>query len=204
MGSTRKLDVLNVETQQGESMTMKGAITRLARKLACATSTFPFALTSMHVRVCLCVRVLVCACVCVSEFAAYFSAAEKTSLKNVISLEFSRSRLDRRVQSPAVVRAIDLIDHAWPQERKAAQRNQTNAITTMKYPKVGSCECARPLCLCVGVCLCVLQCLRARLYVLCVFAYFLSFSVCVCVLCVNRCGTDLPAGDCCRYKNIVS
>ncbi|EGD77623.1 hypothetical protein PTSG_08718 [Salpingoeca rosetta] len=93
VGAKRKLDVLNVQTQEGENMTMQA-------------------------------------------FTEYFASPNKTALKNVISLEFSRTRLDPRVQSPRVVRHIDLIDNAWPPERKQAQRDPTNNIKTMKYPKV--------------------------------------------------------------------
>jgi hypothetical protein len=70
------------------------------------------------------------------DWVRYYEDPEKSRLLNVISLEFSKSKLDRMVASPAIVRAIDWITNAWPKELKAKQTSQGNSMKHMKYPKV--------------------------------------------------------------------
>ncbi|KJE91122.1 hypothetical protein CAOG_002306 [Capsaspora owczarzaki ATCC 30864] len=73
VGSSRKLDVMDVATQKSETMTM-------------------------------------------GAFAAYFQtpAAQRDRILNLISLEFSKTKLAKRVSAPRVVREVDWIDVAWP------------------------------------------------------------------------------------------
>lgn len=57
-------------------------------------------------------------------------------LLNVISLEFSHTRLENYVEAPLVVRQLDWVDTAWPYNLRQAHTESTNAIDKMKYPKV--------------------------------------------------------------------
>ncbi|KAL6046274.1 Lysine-specific demethylase 2A [Balamuthia mandrillaris] len=54
------------------------------------------------------------------DWAEYFSQApeQRERILNVISLEFSDSKLASKVQSPHVVRLVDWVDHVWPREIK--------------------------------------------------------------------------------------
>lgn len=60
----------------------------------------------------------------------------RTDLYNVISLEFSQTKLDNQVAAPRVVRQIDWIDKVWPRHLKEMQVEATNSIDDMMYPKV--------------------------------------------------------------------
>ncbi|XP_075912797.1 lysine-specific demethylase 2A-like [Petromyzon marinus] len=73
-----------------------------------------------------------------SQWARYYDspADQRDKLYNVISLEFSHTRLEGLVQRPAVVDKLDWVDTMWPRHLKEKQRESTNAITHMKYPKV--------------------------------------------------------------------
>lgn len=71
-----------------------------------------------------------------SDWVAYYNDPKKERLLNVISLEFSKSKMNKLVQSPKVVRSIDWITNAWPQELKRKQLSQGNSMRHMKYPKV--------------------------------------------------------------------
>ncbi|XP_077588352.1 lysine-specific demethylase 2A [Stigmatopora nigra] len=62
--------------------------------------------------------------------------SEREKLYNVISLEFSHTRLENLVQRPASVDLIDWVDNMWPRHLKERQRDSTNAIVDMHYPKV--------------------------------------------------------------------
>ncbi|KAM7389807.1 hypothetical protein PAMP_023761 [Pampus punctatissimus] len=62
--------------------------------------------------------------------------SEREKLYNVISLEFSHTRLENLVQRPASVDLIDWVDNMWPRHLKERQRDSTNAIIDMHYPKV--------------------------------------------------------------------
>lgn len=55
---------------------------------------------------------------------------------NVISLEFSFTKLDSVVTAPKVVRQIDWTDNVWPRHLKESQTDGTNDMYQMKYPKV--------------------------------------------------------------------
>ncbi len=57
-------------------------------------------------------------------------------LLNVISLEFSHTKLENYVEAPLVVRQLDWIETAWPQHLRHAHTESTNLIEKMKYPKV--------------------------------------------------------------------
>uniref|UniRef100_A0A8C9W0F7 [histone H3]-dimethyl-L-lysine(36) demethylase n=1 Tax=Scleropages formosus TaxID=113540 RepID=A0A8C9W0F7_SCLFO len=63
-------------------------------------------------------------------------ASEREKLYNVISLEFSHTKLENLVKRPAAVDAIDWVDNMWPRHLKERQRDSTNAIIEMQYPKV--------------------------------------------------------------------
>lgn len=43
---------------------------------------------------------------------------QRTQILNVISLEFSDSKLKDLVESPRIVREVDWVDHVWPRELK--------------------------------------------------------------------------------------
>lgn len=70
------------------------------------------------------------------EWQRYYEDPEKDKLLNVISLEFSHTKLENYVQSPNLVRQIDWVDCVWPRHLKEAQTESTNAIDEMMYPKV--------------------------------------------------------------------
>ena len=55
---------------------------------------------------------------------------------NIISLEFSNTKLDNQVTAPRIVRQIDWIDKVWPRHLKEMQVEATNSIEDMMYPKV--------------------------------------------------------------------
>ncbi|XP_071566399.1 jmjC domain-containing histone demethylation protein 1 [Temnothorax nylanderi] len=93
VGSKRVLDVMDVNTQKNEDMTMK-------------------------------------------EWQKYYEDPNKERLLNVISLEFSHTKLENYVQSPALVRQVDWVDVVWPRHLKEAQVESTNLLEDMMYPKV--------------------------------------------------------------------
>lgn len=93
LGSKRILDVMDVNTQKNEDMTMK-------------------------------------------EWQKYYEDPNKERLLNVISLEFSHTKLENYVQSPEVVRQVDWVDVVWPRHLKEAQVESTNLLEDMMYPKV--------------------------------------------------------------------
>ncbi|XP_076818883.1 lysine-specific demethylase 2A-like [Clavelina lepadiformis] len=70
------------------------------------------------------------------EFENYFEGSERKYIYNVISLEFSQSKLASLVKRPKVVDCLDWIDLVWPQHLKHIQTEQTNNLNNMKYPKV--------------------------------------------------------------------
>lgn len=70
------------------------------------------------------------------EWQEYYDTVEKDKLMNVISLEFSHTKLDNYIQSPQIVRLIDWVDVVWPRQLKDAQVEGTNVIDEMMYPKV--------------------------------------------------------------------
>uniref|UniRef100_A0A672MC20 Lysine-specific demethylase 2A-like n=1 Tax=Sinocyclocheilus grahami TaxID=75366 RepID=A0A672MC20_SINGR len=62
--------------------------------------------------------------------------SEREKLYNVISLEFSHTKLEHLVKRPTSVDMIDWVDNMWPRHLKESQRDSTNAIIDMQYPKV--------------------------------------------------------------------
>uniref|UniRef100_A0A674BTN3 [histone H3]-dimethyl-L-lysine(36) demethylase n=1 Tax=Salmo trutta TaxID=8032 RepID=A0A674BTN3_SALTR len=62
--------------------------------------------------------------------------SERDKLYNVISLEFSHTKLENLVKRPASVDLIDWVDNMWPRHLKERQRDSTNSIIDMQYPKV--------------------------------------------------------------------
>ncbi|XP_027010456.1 lysine-specific demethylase 2A isoform X1 [Tachysurus fulvidraco] len=73
-----------------------------------------------------------------SQWRRYYEtpASEREKLYNVISLEFSHTKLEHLVKRPASVDLIDWVDNMWPRHLKERQRDSTNVITDMQYPKV--------------------------------------------------------------------
>lgn len=72
----------------------------------------------------------------IREWQQYYEDPNKTRLLNVISLEFSHTKLDNYIQSPSIVRDIDWVDVVWPRQLKEAQVEGTNSLEDMMYPKV--------------------------------------------------------------------
>ncbi|XP_049529879.1 jmjC domain-containing histone demethylation protein 1 [Anopheles darlingi] len=70
------------------------------------------------------------------DWEKYYEDPVKKKLLNVISLEFSHTRLENYVQSPAIVRQIDWVDVVWPKQLKESQVESTNLLNDMMYPKV--------------------------------------------------------------------
>ena len=70
------------------------------------------------------------------EWQRYYDDPDKDKLLNVISLEFSHTKLENYVRAPSVVRQIDWVDAVWPKHLKEQQHESTNAIDEMMYPKV--------------------------------------------------------------------
>ncbi|XP_075835678.1 lysine-specific demethylase 2B isoform X4 [Microtus pennsylvanicus] len=73
-----------------------------------------------------------------SQFVRYYETpeAQRDKLYNVISLEFSHTKLEHLVKRPTVVDLVDWVDNMWPQHLKEKQTEATNALAEMKYPKV--------------------------------------------------------------------
>uniref|UniRef100_A0AAR2L112 [histone H3]-dimethyl-L-lysine(36) demethylase n=1 Tax=Pygocentrus nattereri TaxID=42514 RepID=A0AAR2L112_PYGNA len=73
-----------------------------------------------------------------AQWARYYETptTQRVKLYNVISLEFSHTKLENLVKRPATVDMIDWVDNMWPRHLKERQRDSTNAIIDMQYPKV--------------------------------------------------------------------
>ncbi|XP_074061683.1 lysine-specific demethylase 2B isoform X2 [Macrotis lagotis] len=73
-----------------------------------------------------------------SQFVRYYELPEsqREKLYNVISLEFSHTKLENLVKRPNVIDLVDWVDNMWPQHLKEKQTESTNLIAEMKYPKV--------------------------------------------------------------------
>uniref|UniRef100_A0A673I8Y6 [histone H3]-dimethyl-L-lysine(36) demethylase n=1 Tax=Sinocyclocheilus rhinocerous TaxID=307959 RepID=A0A673I8Y6_9TELE len=73
-----------------------------------------------------------------AQWRRYFETppSQREKLYNVISLEFSHTKLESLVKRPATVDMIDWVDNMWPRHLKERQRDSTNSITEMQYPKV--------------------------------------------------------------------
>ncbi len=73
------------------------------------------------------------------DWCEYFEGTEhckRTRLLNVISLEFSHTKLENYVEAPLVARQLDWIEQAWPVHLRKQQNESTNLLDKMKYPKV--------------------------------------------------------------------
>ncbi|KAF8787485.1 Lysine-specific demethylase 2B like protein [Argiope bruennichi] len=70
------------------------------------------------------------------DWCRYFENPNRDQLLNVISLEFSHTRLENYVESPTLVRQVDWVDWVWPRHLKESQTEGTNSLDEMKYPKV--------------------------------------------------------------------
>lgn len=72
------------------------------------------------------------------DWCEYYDSEEKKKdrLLNVISLEFSHTKLENYVVAPQVVRQLDWIETAWPRHLINEHTESTNALDKMKYPKV--------------------------------------------------------------------
>lgn len=71
------------------------------------------------------------------DWEEFFMAPDRDDSKlNVISLEFSQTKLDNHVTCPRVVRQVDFTDNVWPRHLKDAQDDSTNDMARMLYPKV--------------------------------------------------------------------
>ncbi|VVC24414.1 Zinc finger, PHD-type,Leucine-rich repeat, cysteine-containing subtype,JmjC domain,Leucine-rich [Cinara cedri] len=70
------------------------------------------------------------------EWTKYYEDKEKDKLLNVISLEFSHTKLENYIKRPNIVRELDWVDCVWPKHLKESQTESTNVIDDMMYPKV--------------------------------------------------------------------
>ncbi|CAK9304375.1 unnamed protein product [Gordionus sp. m RMFG-2023] len=70
------------------------------------------------------------------DWCKYFKNPVKHKLLNVISLEFSKTKLEDYVEMPKVVKDIDWVNSVWPVHLLEAQNVATNNLSEMKYPKV--------------------------------------------------------------------
>ncbi|KAM6902108.1 lysine (K)-specific demethylase 2Bb [Xenentodon cancila] len=73
-----------------------------------------------------------------AQFVRYYETPEeeRDKLFNVISLEFSHTKLENLIKRPTVVDQVDWVDNMWPPNLKQSQTEATNIISEMKYPKV--------------------------------------------------------------------
>uniref|UniRef100_A0A8C7DRH1 Lysine-specific demethylase 2B n=1 Tax=Oncorhynchus kisutch TaxID=8019 RepID=A0A8C7DRH1_ONCKI len=73
-----------------------------------------------------------------AQFVRYYETPEeeRDKLFNVISLEFSHTKLENLIKRPTVVDLVDWVDNMWPLKLKRRQTEATNVISEMKYPKV--------------------------------------------------------------------
>ncbi|XP_028827492.1 lysine (K)-specific demethylase 2Bb isoform X2 [Denticeps clupeoides] len=73
-----------------------------------------------------------------AQFVRYYETPEeeRDKLFNVISLEFSHTKLENLIKRPTVVDLLDWVDNVWPPHLKKQQTESTNVISDMKYPKV--------------------------------------------------------------------
>ncbi|KAK3742949.1 hypothetical protein QZH41_014189, partial [Actinostola sp. cb2023] len=70
------------------------------------------------------------------NWVKYFTNPDRERIYNVISLEFSHTKLQEIVETPSVVRQIDWVNTIWPQQLIEEQTDSTNSLADMKYPKV--------------------------------------------------------------------
>ncbi|KAM7446348.1 Lysine-specific demethylase 2A [Porites harrisoni] len=70
------------------------------------------------------------------QWVKYFTSEQREDIYNVISLEFSHTKLEDLVEPPHLVRVMDWVNVVWPQDLIEQQRDSTNSLADMKYPKV--------------------------------------------------------------------
>jgi len=71
------------------------------------------------------------------DWEEFFTDPDRDGTKlNVISLEFSHTKLDSHVVAPRIVRQIDFTDNVWPRHFKELQEDGSNDMAKMFYPKV--------------------------------------------------------------------
>jgi len=71
------------------------------------------------------------------DWEEWYTEPDRDGTKlNVISLEFSHTKLENYVSGPRTVRQIDWTDNVWPVHLKEEQDEGTNSMLKMKYPKV--------------------------------------------------------------------
>ncbi len=73
------------------------------------------------------------------DFVKYYklSIDKRKELLNVLSLEFSMTKLEKFVAAPAVVKEIDWVERLWPKGlRGAGVGGDTVRQTKVNYPKV--------------------------------------------------------------------
>uniref|UniRef100_A0A672P3V7 Lysine-specific demethylase 2B n=1 Tax=Sinocyclocheilus grahami TaxID=75366 RepID=A0A672P3V7_SINGR len=72
-----------------------------------------------------------------AQFVRYYETPEdeRDKLFNVISLEFSHTKLENLIKRPTVD-LVDWVDNMWPRHLKQKQTEATNVMSEMKYPKV--------------------------------------------------------------------
>ncbi|XP_061580375.1 lysine (K)-specific demethylase 2Aa isoform X2 [Cololabis saira] len=73
-----------------------------------------------------------------AQWTRYYETpvCQREKLYNVISLEFSHTKLENLVKRPTTLDLIDWVDNMWPRHLKERQRDSTNCINDMQYPKV--------------------------------------------------------------------
>eukprot|EP00088_Acartia_fossae_P065207 TRINITY_DN8037_c0_g1_i4.p1 TRINITY_DN8037_c0_g1~~TRINITY_DN8037_c0_g1_i4.p1 ORF type:complete len:643 (+),score=120.25 TRINITY_DN8037_c0_g1_i4:74-2002(+) len=70
------------------------------------------------------------------EWCQYWIVFPRKRILNGISLEFSLTKLDQHIVPPKIVRQIDWTEKAWPCHLKEMQKDYTNKLEDMMYPKV--------------------------------------------------------------------
>ena len=75
------------------------------------------------------------------EWDEYYYSENRTRKLNVISLEFSYTKMETLVRSPKVIRQIDWTDNIWPRHFKEMQtevqfQNLYNDMFLLKYEEI--------------------------------------------------------------------
>lgn len=73
----------------------------------------------------------------VHNWIRYYTGTKRDKILNVTSLEFSQTGLQRIVECPSVVHEhLDWVPLVWPKDLYNEQKDTTNTMDNMKYPKV--------------------------------------------------------------------
>ena len=67
------------------------------------------------------------------EWEDYYLSTNRTKKLNVISLEFSQTKLESLVIAPKVVRQIDWTDNVWPRHLKDQQKEVNYNFTKILF-----------------------------------------------------------------------